>query len=164
MCVCVCVCIYMCIYMCNMPHLFLHHRYWHVFCSRPISAHVSIRQHTSAYVSIPFPPPLRLLPVFCSRPTATGGATLTLLFQFPLSVCASSQHTSAHVSTRQRTCLRKVSISAYVSIHQHTSAYLFSQALHLALSTIRRHIVRNTLFLSFEAQRRRGSACFGQSA
>ncbi len=68
------------------------------------SAYVSIRQHTSAYVSIRH---LR-----ASAPT-----------------CSIRQHTSAYVSIRQHTsayvtCVQVLQPSAYVSIRQHTSAYV----------------------------------------
>ncbi len=84
-------------------------------------AYVSIRQHTSAYVSI-------------RQPSACAEAHRTCIRQH-----TSAQHTSAYVSIRQpsacaeahRTCIRprirphiRQQTSAYVSTRQHTSAYV----------------------------------------
>jgi hypothetical protein len=74
------------------------------------SAYVSIRQHTSAYVSI--------------RQNTSAYVSMRPRLQWQ-GACWRAlrshyrQHTSAYVSTRQHT-------SAYVSIRQHTSAYVLA--------------------------------------
>jgi hypothetical protein len=85
-------------------------------------AHVSIRQHTSAYVR----PRARQRPALCTQPAHTSAyvsirqhtSAYVSIRQAASSPETGSMHTTcAHVSIRQHT-------SAYVSIRQHTSAYV----------------------------------------
>jgi hypothetical protein len=69
-----------------------------VFAEEVLSAHVSIRQHTSAYDSI-----------------HQHTSAYVSIRQHPSAYISIRQHTSTYVSIRQHT-------SAYVSIRQHTSA------------------------------------------
>ncbi len=100
-------------------------------CSQHASAYVSIRQHSSAFVSAFKTMHTLACSLFRSATsTATaelcpsaGDACCLGSFRLMLALAASAtafnarrQHTSAHVSTRQHT-------SAYVSIRQHTSAH-----------------------------------------
>jgi hypothetical protein len=74
-----------------------------------MSAYVSIRQHTSLYVSI-------------RDAVGGGGGGLGAVQRGDeVELVSIRQHTSAYVSIRQHT-------SAYVSIRQHTSAYLWREA------------------------------------
>jgi hypothetical protein len=86
---------------------------WHVpFRTCPVL--VSIRQHTSAYVSI-------------RQPSA-----YVSIRQHTSAYVSIRQHTSAYVSIRQHT-------SAYVSIRQHTSAYVSIRQHTSAYVSIRQH-------------------------
>jgi pantothenate kinase len=110
-----------------------------------VTAYVSIRQHTSAYVSIVEAPT-------CSP--ETYDSSLLLLLPAYVSI---RQHTSAYVSIRQHTsayvrtppyshsCLN---MSAYVSIRQHTSAYVSitthaatTRATALAVSLVQKYLL-----------------------
>jgi hypothetical protein len=90
-----------------------------------VTAYVSIRQHTSAYVSIRLPQEL-------AHTLELGGPfrmPTILIISILLKSC---QHTSAHVSTRQDT-------SACVSIRQHTSAHVSMRQHASAYVSIHRH-------------------------
>jgi hypothetical protein len=81
----------------------------------PAPAYVSLRQHTSAYVSM-----LRdLLYGLCRWLAGTCTRQHTSAHVSSVSI---RQHTSAYVSIRQHTSRQHT--SAYVSIRQHTSAYV----------------------------------------
>jgi hypothetical protein len=84
--------------------------------TRPLTSYVSIRQHTSVYVSIrqQYPP-------------ADASNCLRNDFSFSSYTCSIRQHTSAYAPPRARHTRPRISsqhTSAYVSIHQHTSAYV----------------------------------------
>jgi hypothetical protein len=104
------------------------------------SAHVSIRQHTLAYVSIRHAGVSICTSVKASKmSTLRWGLAVRPILSIVLTKSARSwshcpcfshstcQHTSAHVSTRQHT-------SAYVSIRQHTAGTCFSRSRSRALS------------------------------
>jgi hypothetical protein len=91
-------------------------------------AYVSIRQHTSAYVSIRVP----LLRAGKSQ-RASASLLSSVTKNTPASVFVSiRQHTSAYVSIRQHTSAESLGVACLecdeeytcVSIHQHTSVYV----------------------------------------
>jgi hypothetical protein len=94
--------------------------------ARTSSSRISIRQHTSAYVSIRQRLRQERAPLPHASAAAAGSAPA------PPAYVSIRQHTSAYVSIRQHT-------SAYVSIRQHTSAYVSIRQHTSAYASMRQH-------------------------
>jgi hypothetical protein len=109
-------------------------------------AYVSIRQHTSAYVSIRHILASTSTPVYANRWCTEHTSAHVSTRQHTSAYVSIRQPTSADVSRRQHTSAdvsKRQHTSAYVSIRQHTSAYV-SIRQHTSAYVSIRHISAST--------------------